>query len=396
MTGEVGQSEYPSLATAECPYPILEALRGGGGVYKVPDRDEYLVSRHEEIMYATRHPEIFSSATPLNAEAQVGWEASVFSCDPPEHTAKRSIAFQSFNPRRLREYEPMIRGVIDDLIDGFIDDGEVEFVEGFSNRVSSRVMFNLLGLREEDAGWIADITFEGVGARYLPADLREQAERDGERVNEFMTAVVRERAENLGDDVISELIRAHAEPDGEVNMAYIAVESAVLVLGGTLTPAHMMSSAMLLLLQHPDQAALVRADHSLIPRMLEEALRVEAPDQFMPRYTTVDTTLGGVDIPAGSLVMLLYASGNRDESVFGEPESFDVRRENVKKHFSFGGGIHFCLGAPLARLIGTRAYEALFTRLGDIRLAEGRNDFTHLASTFNRAPNAVHIEFDPA
>ncbi len=170
----------------------------------------------------------------------------------------------------------------------------------------------------------------------------------------------------------------------------------MLVLGGTLTPAHMMSSAMLLLLQHPDQAALVRADHSLIPRMLEEALRVEAPDQFMPRYTTVDTTLGGVDIPAGSLVMLLYASGNRDESVFGEPESFDVRRENVKKHFSFGGGIHFCLGAPLARLIGTRAYEALFTRLGDIRLAEGRNDFTHLASTFNRAPNAVHIEFDPA
>ena len=396
MPEQLRQGDYPSLAAAECPYPLLKELREEVPVYKVPGRDEYLVSRHEEIAYATRHPEIFSSVTPLSGEAQVGWGASVFSSDPPEHTIKRTIAFQSFNPRRLREYEPMIQSVIDDLIDGFIGNGEVEFVQGFSNRVSSRVMFNLLGLREEDAGWIADITFEGVGARYLPDDMREQAERDGERVNEFMTAVVKERAENLGDDVISELIRAHAERDGEANMAYITVESAVLVLGGTLTPAHMMSSAMMLLLQHPEQMGRVRADHSLIPRMLEEALRVEAPDQFMPRYTTEDTTLGGVDIPAGSLVMLLYASANRDESVFEDPEAFDVERENVKKHFSFGSGIHFCLGAPLARLIGRRAYETLFTRLGGIRLAEGRNDFTHLESTFNRAPNAVHIEFDPA
>ena len=162
-----------------------------------------------------------------------------------------------------------------------------------------------------------------------------------------------------------------------------------------MTPAHMMSSAMLLLLQHPDQAALVRADHSLIPRMLEEALRVEAPDQFMPRYTTVDTTLGGMDIPAGSLVMLLYASGNRDESVFGEPESFDVRRENVKKHFSFGGGIHFCLGAPLARLSApapTRPCSRDWGTSGSPRAGT--------TSRISRAPstarNAVHIEFDPA
>ena len=258
-------------------------------------------------------------------------------------------------------------------------------------------MFKLLGLREEEAGWIADITFEGVGARYLPADLREQAERDGERVNEFMTAVVRERAENLGDDVISELIRGRADTDGEVVAQPGRRRRCSFVEGAAAAPrAHDVERDA----AAPPAPRIRRRSCARTTRSYRACSRrpcgVEAPDQFMPRYTTVDTTLGGVDIPAGSLVMLLYASGNRDESVFGEPESFDVRRENVKKHFSFGGGIHFCLGAPLARLIGTRAYEALFTRLGDIRLAEGRNDFTHLASTFNRAPNAVHIGFDPA
>src|SRR3954453_20697372 len=150
MAAQQDVLSYPSLSTAARPYPILRALREQGGVYKVPDRDEFLVSRHADCLFALQHPAIFSSATPWNAEAQAGWEASVFSSGPPSHTAKRAIASRPFAPRVVRDYEPMIQGVGDQLIDGFIGDGRVEFVWQFANPLSSQVMFNLLGLRRED------------------------------------------------------------------------------------------------------------------------------------------------------------------------------------------------------------------------------------------------------
>ena len=384
---------YPSLSTSAQPYPILRALREEG-VYKVHDRDEYLVSRHVDCVYALQHPEVFSSATPLNAEAQAGWEASVFSSDPPSHTEKRTIAFRSFNPGTIRNYEAMIQGVVDELIAGFIDDGRVEFVWQLANPLSSGVMFNLLGLEPAEIEWITSITFEGIAARYLPPDRQAEQDRDGQRVNEFMTAVVKERLDNLGDDVISNIIRGYLDRDGKVDPAYIAVESSVILIGGVLTPAHMMASAMKLLVEHPDQLAQVAADRSLIPRALEESLRLEAPDQFMPRYVNADTQLGGVDIPAGSLVLLLYASANRDDGVFPDPERFDIQRDNAKQHLSFGKGIHFCLGAPLARMIGRLAFETLLTRLTNIRLAPDARPVEPLESIFNRAPRALPLEFD--
>src|SRR3954452_11914785 len=150
MAAQQDVLSYPSLSTAARPYPILRALREQGGVHKVPDRDEFLVSRHADCIFALQHPEIFSSATALNAGAQAGWEASVFSPDPPSHTAKRAIASRPFSPRLVRDFEQMIQGVVDELIHGFADDAHVDFVWQFANPLSSQVMFNLLGLRRED------------------------------------------------------------------------------------------------------------------------------------------------------------------------------------------------------------------------------------------------------
>jgi len=184
--------------------------------------------------------------------------------------------------------------------------------------------------------------------------------------------------------------------DGTADPNYIAVESSVILIGGVLTPAHMMASAMMLLVENPDQLAAVTADPALIPRALEESLRLEAPDQFMPRYVSRDTELGGVEIPAGSLVLLLYASANRDEANFAEAGAFDVRRENAKQHLAFGKGIHFCLGAPLARMMGRCAFESLLSRLANIRLAPDAGEIEPLESIFNRAPRALPLVFDRA
>ncbi|MEI8148881.1 MAG: cytochrome P450, partial [Actinomycetes bacterium] len=358
------------------------------------DRVEFIVSKHEQIRYILRHPEIFSSTTALNAEAQPGWEESVFSSDPPDHTIKREIAHSTLKPAKLKAYQPMVQKVVDDLIDAFIDDGRVEFVSQFAIRMSSDVMFNLLDITREEAGWVADITFEGIGSRYLPPDMQVEQARDGQRVNEFMAGVVTDRIDNLGDDVISQLILGHRERKGEDDIAYLAVEATVFLLGGVLTTAHLTGSAMRLLLEHPQYMAEVRANRKLIPNMLEEAMRFESPLQFMPRVTLEDAEIGGVSIPAGSELLLIYASGNRDDAMFPDADRFDIHRKNVRRHLGFGLGPHFCLGAPLARLEGVISYESLFNRMDNIALAEGEDNFGHIASAFNRGPRELHLTFD--
>jgi cytochrome P450 len=393
-TTNAAQCPYPSLESVKCPYPIFDRLRKEPVHQREPGSPEFIISTHEDITHVLRHPEIFSSTTKMNAEAQPGWEESVFSSDPPSHTIKREIAHHTLKPARMKEHQPMIQGIIDGLIDHFIDDGEVEFVGQFANLMSSEVMFRLLDIPREIGGWVADITFEGIGARYLPAEMQAQQEADGLKLNEFMTQIVTERVDNLGDDAISHLILGHRERKGEDDIAYVAVESTVLLLGGVLTTAHLTGNAMRLLLEHPDQMAAVRADHKLIPNMLEESMRVEAPLQFMPRVALEDTEVGGVAIARGTELLLIYASGNRDDALFPDAEEFDITRKNVRRHLGFGLGPHFCLGAPLARLEGKLAYETILNRMDNIAFKDGKDDGSFIKSAFNRGPKTLKLTFD--
>jgi cytochrome P450 len=160
----------------------------------------------------------------------------------------------------------------------------------------------------------------------------------------------------------------------------------------------MMVNALVLLMENPAQLAKVRANYSLIPDMFEEALRVESPVQSLTRICVEDTEISGVPIPAGSKVLMVFGSANRDPERFPEPDRFEIERprDQLKVHFGFGYGRHFCLGAPLARKEGEIAFKQLFDRVGDIRLAEGKNDFSHIASTHFRALRALHLEFNAA
>jgi cytochrome P450 len=395
MSTPATNTNYPSLEESKCPYPLFHQLQEDGGVHQLAEGDgEFLVTKNELIRGILKDSESFSSATPLNGEAQTGWGTSMFSVDGQEHDNKRSVAYKSFNPKRLKEYQPTIRALAADLVSSFADRGSVEFVWEFSNLLSSRVMFHILGLREDELAWITRIQFDGIGARYLPDDLRARQDRDGEKLHAYMAKIVADRiADPSGEDAISEIIRAYMERDGSVDHDYLTAEASVILIGGVLTPAHMMSNAMMLLTENPDQLALVQEDHSRIPRMLEEALRVEAPDQFMPRYCTRDTEVGGVPVTEGSLLLLSYAAGNRDPETFPDPESFDVSRAEVKKHFGFGYGTHFCMGAQLARMIGEEAFGQLLGTLGDIQLSPDQDGFDVIPSIFNRAPAAVNLTF---
>jgi cytochrome P450 len=170
-----------------------------------------------------------------------------------------------------------------------------------------------------------------------------------------------------------------------------------LMVGGAGTTALMIVNAMWLLLTNPEQLEKVRANHALIPAMLEESLRAESVIQDRERIAAVDTELGGVPIPAGSRIRMVFGAANRDGSVFRDPERFDVTRERTEltQHLGFGYGAHFCLGAPLARVEGRIAFERLFTRLGEIRLSP-ENDYAYVPNTHFRSFKSLHLEFDRA
>lgn len=390
---------YPGLEHAECPFPMFAELREQRPVYRVPGRDnEYLVTKHEDLVYVTSHPELFSS-TPHNVPWSPGWSETMIAQDPPEHTATRKIAQRSFAPGKVKSYEPMITGIVDELIDDFIDKGEVEFCTAFANPLSLYVTCALMGLPREDASWLERLLapFEAQAIRYYPVERQQVQEQNGAIAVEYLRKHVLDRIENRGDDLISELVTNHmAANGGEANVDYLAVETNVMLAGGLTTSGHLFASAMSMLVQNPAELAKVRDDHSLIPRMLEEVLRLESPAQYQPRYATQDTELNGTPIPKGACLLILYAAANRDPERFECPDEFRMDRANVQKHVAWGHGAHFCLGAPVARTEGRIAFERLFTRLDDIRAAPSRNDFTHYQTMYFRAPNSLHLWFQRA
>jgi cytochrome P450 len=395
---ETAQPVYPSFEHSECPFPMFAELREEQPVYQVPGRDEFLVTRHEDLTYVTSHPELFSS-TPHDVPWSPGWSETMIAQDPPEHTPVRKIAQRSFTPAKIKSYEPRVRAIVDELIDDFIDKGEVEFCTAFANPLSLYVTCDLMGLPRTDASWLERLLapFEAQGVRYHPKERQELQEANGAIAVDYLREHVLDRIANPGDDIISELVVNHtASQGGEPNVAYLAVEANVMLAGGLTTSGHLFASAMSLLVQNPEKLELVRNDFGLIQRMLEETLRLETPAQWQPRYATQDTAIGDTEIPKGACVLIVFAAANRDPERFACPDAFDPQRENVAKHVAFGHGAHFCLGAPLARLEGRVAFEQLFTRLTNIRAALSRNDFRHYETLYFRAPNSLHLWFERA
>jgi len=388
---------YPAVEHSECPFPMFDRLRAESPVHLVAETGDYLVTRHEDLHYVATHPEIFSSAPP-DVPWSPGWSETMIAHDPPTHTPLRALVYRSFTPARIGTYEPMVRETVDGLIDHFVDHGEVEFVTAFANPLSLRVIVRLLGLPIEDASWIERLVgpFEAQGIRYHSAERQDVQMANGERLLDHMRDHVRRRIEDPGDDVMSEVVARHIEEAGTPNVDYLAAESLVLLAGGLQTTGHMVASAMLLLLQNPAHMERVSRDHSLLPRMIEETLRLESPAQWQPRYATREVEINGVPIPAGACVLMIFGAANRDPERFACPADFDIDRPDVAKHVAFGAGPHFCLGAPLARLEGRIAFERLLTRLKDVRLAAGKNDFAHYETVFFRAPRSLQLWFERA
>ena len=420
-------SQFDPVApeTVECPYPFYAAMREDSPVYEVPKMGFHIVASYDLIQEVLADPATYSSQSgpglqfldekdeELTAILRDSYPQrdTLLTLDPPEHKRFRSLVNRAFSARRVAGMEDGIRAIASELIDEFLSeprDGSgavsVEFVSQFAVPLPLTVIADALGVSRNDMAdfkrWSDDAVAPLGGM--ISRERRLECARSQVEFQQYFAAQLAERRAAPRDDILSDLISAHvATPDAE-DQPYRALDTAEMLsilnqilVAGNETTANMLGSALLLLLEHPQQMDALRADPAQIGRMVEESLRLESPVQGLFRLTTRETKLGDVDLPSGARLVLMYASGNRDACQFSEPEAFQLDRDEPTTHLAFGRGEHFCLGAALARLEGSIAFEELLRRTQSIRLA-AKNDGTHTPSFILRGLRELHVEVEPA
>lgn len=370
-----------------CPYHYYQRVRDEAPVHRTPV-GFYAVSRYEDVMTMARDYENFSSQSMSNgAFTQVPPEAieiskrdykrvdTLLSNDPPSHTQFRSLVNKAFLPKRVAQLEESIRTIANDLIDRFIDDGKVDLVGQFAIWVPLTVIADALGVDRKDMPKFKKWSDDSVAplSGLLSPERQIECAQSRYDLHQYMAECVRQREADPRDDLLTDLVQARfdsgeREGQGLTMDEMLSIIDQVLVAGNE-TTTNLIAMAMQHLIENPEQMAKLRANPALIPNMLEEALRLEAPVQMLPRFATKDAVVGGVEIPKGSVVMAMYASTGRDERKFPNPDKFDIERENARTHMAFGQGPHFCVGAALARSEARIAYELLLSRLDNIAFA---------------------------
>jgi cytochrome P450 len=398
----------------ECPYPYYERVREEAPVHQTP-LGFWAVSRYEDVLSVVRNPEMFSSLAQSNSFvttpppevieiAKQGYPRvnTLLSNDPPSHTQFRNLVNKAFLPKRVAQLEDSIRKIANDLIDAFINDGKVDLVEQFAVGVPLTVIADALGVDRADMPKFKKWSDDSVAPLSGMLTPERQIECAHSRIEfqKYMVDRVHEREANLRDDLLSDLVSARfdsGERAGEgMTMAEMLDVIAQLLVAGNETTTKLIAAATLMLIENPEQMAKVRADHSLIPNLVEEALRMEAPVQMLPRFTKEDVEVGGVAIPKGSVVMAMYGCANRDGAKYPNPDMFDIERDNARTQMAFGQGPHFCVGAALARSEARIAFELLLSRLNNIALASVDTPTHRELSMTLRGLTNLHLTFTPA
>ena len=374
------------------PFPLYRRLREHDPVLRIPASGFYVLTRYEDVRAVLRDTETFSNTLDLadlagararrlgvlfNERLAVkGWAhvPTLHQSDPPEHTRYRRLLNKVFSPGRVRQMVPDVERICHQLIDAFADRGRCEFVSEFAFPLPGIVISEQLGLAPGEIGtfrrW-ADamlapaqglLTDEDAAIAY--ADIEAEAQH-------YLADVFQDRRARPTNDLISALVAAADTEERPLSMHELQNLLQQLITGGYITTADAITSAMWLLIENPAQMQRLRADPSLTKTFAEESLRMLAPVQGLFRKATRDVEIRGVTIPAGSILHVRYGAANRDDEAFERPDDFDLTREHVMRHMSFGQGPHACVGAPLARQEMVTALDGLLARLDDIGLDTG-------------------------
>jgi cytochrome P450 len=408
----------------EDPYPYFEALRSECPVLPLPHLGVVAVTGYEELNEVYRDSESFSSCNsvigpfatfpvPLEGDDvsdivdryrdQLPMHEHMVTMDPPDHTRERSLLMRLITPKRLKDNEEFIWRLADQQLDEFIDDGRCEFIGAYAQPFAMLVVADLLGVPEEDhrrfregfglSGTVGEI---GAGEEGSPG------ENPLAWLDQWFTEYVEDRRRQPRQDVLTELALATYADGTTPDVSSVVLTSTFLFAAGQETSARLLATALRQLAEHPELQDTLRADSSLIPNFLEEVLRVESPVKADFRLTRRTTSIGGVEITAGTPVMLLNGAANRDPRHFECPAEFQGDRSNARTHIAFGRGAHSCPGGPLARAEGRVGIERILDRTRNIRLSEehhgppGVRTFRYEPTWILRGLSNLHLEFDVA
>ncbi len=388
--------------TVETPWEYYAALRSQAPVHQVPG-GMVMVSTYDLCVEAIRDPETFSSkfiqkmsGGTAGADGNYMGPETLLSNDPPEHTYFRKLVNKTFSPTRVKKMQPYIEQITSDLIDRILE-GPTTFnaVDAFAVPLPLTVIADQLGVPRSDLDnfkiW-SDATIVPIGGMATPEQLIESLKLV-EELKAYLAERCREAKASPRDDMISDLVTADVGGERPIEEKEVISLLQQFLVAGNETTTNLISATLMFLFQNPEEYEKLKADPTLLPNAIEEALRLETPTSGMWRVATRDTELGGVEIAEGSMVMLRYAAANRDEAVFEDPDTFKIDRPNAKEHLAFGLGIHFCPGAALSREEARAGVGRILERLPNLRLAPG-NDFKHHPSVLLRGLIRLDVEFD--
>ena len=363
---------------------IYRTLRDQHPVYHNAERKFWSLSRFEDVWNAVHDTESYSTE---GMEESVSLLPMINFLDPPRHHQLRALVSRAFTPARVERLEPSIRRITRELLAAFRDAGRCDLMREFASQLPSQVMSDLIGVPDERRADFLALT-EGLVETDPELSITEHIGEISRRVYAEFELLLADRKAQREGDLMSALL--DAEIDGErLTHEEILGFCFQLIVAGNDTTTNLIGNGAVLLARHPEQRALLAAEPSRIPNAVEEMLRFEAPAQALPRRTVREVALHGKVIPAGVRLLLVWAAANRDEREFELPERFDVRRE-IKRHLSFGHGIHYCLGANLARLEARVAFEVLLARHPDYELEQ---EPVWVTSRWARAHASIPIRF---
>lgn len=358
------------------PYPVYRRLRELAPVHRSEVLPLWVVTRFDDCGAVLRDPRfgkgdeaqrMFGSA-PDAAEREVPIISrhSMLRANPPDHTRLRGLVSREFTPRRVDEMRPAVTAMVDEILDGLAGAGGGDVMDVLAFPLPVRVIGELLGIPDADRDQFR-ILVRDAAAALEPMTSREavrRAERASQEMNGYFRSLIAARRGNPSDDLISALIGLRDGGD-RLSEEELVATIVLLFAAGFETTTNLIGNGLATLLAHPDEMQRLRNEPSLIPNAVEEMLRFESSVQLDARTALVDADVGGVDVPTGQVILTLLGAANRDPDRYPDPDRFDVARSG-QQHLAFAAGIHFCLGAPLARLEGEVVFERLLGRFSTI------------------------------
>ncbi|MFN8221886.1 MAG: cytochrome P450 [Gaiellales bacterium] len=390
------------------PYPFFALAREHAPVFHATGIDHWVIARHEDVKAILLDPETFSAANtiapivPLSSKAQRilrdgGWgqRPALGNNDPPDHARFRRNVQRAFTPRRVAQLEPFIRMTATTRLELLRHRGQADLMAELLYDLPALVILKLLGIPDDGVPIVREAGDNRIAFIWgrPTADEQERLAEAMVRFWHYLRRLIDERLAEPSDDLTSALLEVRAGDDSVFTLDEIASVLFAFLTAGHETTSSLLGNALRQLLARPAVWAELHADPALIPGTVEEVLRYDCPVVAWRRRARQDVVVGGTPVPEGEQLLLLLGSANRDETVFTEAGRFDHRRPNASAHLSFGHGIHFCLGAALARLEAKVVLEELTALLPSLRLSPGFVP-RFVANTSFRGPLSLEVEWD--